>query len=531
MKNKTILFFTLLALVLTSCSKEQEKPIKEQPIQTVTIVHNPEVAPIVDWIKSEFEKYKPVVNNKIVKIEGIEKTDLTAMEKISSGKIKNDFWLVSSPSYIEYNNNNVKKFGSKQENCTQLFSTPIVLASSENTLKAINYNGDDSIIFREILENNFITETKVSILHTRPDLSSSGLAALIELSHIASNDKHGKLDMNITESPVFINQLRDIESIVSLYGTSENKLLPHVLQSDHKRPLIAILPEQAVVQFNLKKNSQEIKASYWMEYSICKSESKWRISDNDVVFTKLVNYLLSTNSQNFILKTGFRPAKMQTFSSPISEEYGVNPLQPQKLLSLQTGKQLKEIYEVWQKVKKPSNNIFIVDNSGSMQGETINTVKSQLSRYIDKLDNDDLTTLITFDDHVSVRIKFSQDKEKVIKELDRLIPSGGASTLNDAIMHAIQLFAVPQEKTYQKNLYLITDGADTSSKADILSVYTAIDNSYQNQPFNFSIFAIQRKDLDPVPLHKFIKQTNGKLVLSSQDNLTEKLKVFIPLTK
>ena len=534
MRIKNVLFYTLIALTLNSCSKEPEEIVKETPTQTVTIVHNSDVTPIVNWIPAEYEKYKPMPNKKIIKIEGIKKPDLVAMEEISSGKIKNDFWLVSSPAYVEYNNNNVKKLGSKQEDCTPLFSTPIVLATSQNVLKSINTNGDDTINFHEIFENNFNNETKISIFHTKPNLSSSGLAAFVELSHIASNDENGKLDMNITNSPVFINQLKDIESLVALYNSSESKIFPHVIQSDLKKPLIAIVPEQAVVKFNSKRKTPQIKAlyptegSYWMEYSICKSESKWRLSDNDKVFDMLVKYLLSERAQKVILENGFRPTKFQTLEAPISEEFGVNPSQPQKLLSVKKGEQLKNIYKVWRMVKKPANNIFIIDTSGSMQGETINTVKSFLSRYIKGLDADDINTLITYNDRINVRIKFSKDKDSILKELDKIIPNGG-STVNDAIMHAIQLFAVPQDIQYQKNLFLITDSSDSGSKIDPLSIHTAIDNSYMNQPFAFSIFAIQRNDLNPAPLHKFVKQTNGKLIFSTQDNLTEKLKQFFPL--
>jgi VWFA-related protein len=116
-----------------------------------------------------------------------------------------------------------------------------------------------------------------------------------------------------------------------------------------------------------------------------------------------------------------------------------------------------------------------IDTSGSMAGDKIREAESALSRFIyELLNKDDEMFLYRFSNYPTLLQGWTTDRQLIGRALGRLTPNGGTA-LYDAVIEAIPLAARGQ---YQKKaLLIISDGNDTSSRAEIRHVKQQIHES------------------------------------------------------
>jgi Ca-activated chloride channel family protein len=109
-----------------------------------------------------------------------------------------------------------------------------------------------------------------------------------------------------------------------------------------------------------------------------------------------------------------------------------------------------------------------LDTSGSMDGEKMAAAREALNSFLTQLNNpDDEVFLYTFDSNPVLVEGWTRDKNRLGYELGRLQPRGGTA-LYDAVAEAIPLAQSGHNR--KKALVIISDGNDTSSRTDVLSL-------------------------------------------------------------
>jgi VWFA-related protein len=109
-----------------------------------------------------------------------------------------------------------------------------------------------------------------------------------------------------------------------------------------------------------------------------------------------------------------------------------------------------------------------LDTSGSMDGEKMAAARQALERFLTQLlEPDDEVFLYRFDTVPVLVQGWTKDKQRVIAELIRLQPRGGTA-MYDAVAEAVPLAQSGQNR--KKALVIISDGNDTSSRIDVLSL-------------------------------------------------------------
>jgi Ca-activated chloride channel family protein len=57
---------------------------------------------------------------------------------------------------------------------------------------------------------------------------------------------------------------------------------------------------------------------------------------------------------------------------------------------------IQAVQQLWKQVKKPVDVALVIDTSGSMQGEKINSARNSLVQFINLLDDRDQLQVLTF---------------------------------------------------------------------------------------------------------------------------------------
>jgi Ca-activated chloride channel family protein len=116
-----------------------------------------------------------------------------------------------------------------------------------------------------------------------------------------------------------------------------------------------------------------------------------------------------------------------------------------------------------------------LDTSGSMAGDKIREAESALNRFtFELLDKDDEMFLYRFSNYPTLLQGWTTDRQLIGRALGRLTPNGGTA-LYDAVVEALPLAA--RGRFQKKALVIISDGNDTSSRADIRDVKQQIRES------------------------------------------------------
>jgi Ca-activated chloride channel family protein len=118
---------------------------------------------------------------------------------------------------------------------------------------------------------------------------------------------------------------------------------------------------------------------------------------------------------------------------------------------------------------------IVLDSSGSMAGEKIQSARSALDRFLyDLLDGDDQMFLYRFSDRPTLLQGWTSDRNLMSRALARIIPNG-ATTLYDAVAEAIPLAKTGTHR--KKALLIISDGNDTSSVTSLRELQQIIRES------------------------------------------------------
>ena len=111
---------------------------------------------------------------------------------------------------------------------------------------------------------------------------------------------------------------------------------------------------------------------------------------------------------------------------------------------------------------------IVLDTSGSMVGEKMAAARDALNRFLSQLlDEDDEVFLYRFDTRPMLIEGWTVDKRAVGRALARLQPNGGTA-MYDAVAEALPLAQAGRHR--KKALLIISDGNDTSSHTDVLTL-------------------------------------------------------------
>jgi uncharacterized protein YegL len=139
-------------------------------------------------------------------------------------------------------------------------------------------------------------------------------------------------------------------------------------------------------------------------------------------------------------------------------------------------KQQKELYENYKHlkahvgvtltVKNPEFNrpgidfVFVIDKSGSMEGDKLNLCKQTMEFIIKYLTKDDSVAIVTFDTCVTSTEmrKMDQAGKSYLQSFVSRIVSGSSTNLSGGLIEALSILRSLEEKNKSQVIFVLTDG-------------------------------------------------------------------------
>ena len=204
-------------------------------------------------------------------------------------------------------------------------------------------------------------------------------------------------------------------------------------------------------------------------------DAAW-VSDEHVdAAREWIDHLREEDQQRKFMDAGFRPATGTGFSVDERQyaSWGLTAQQPRSRIEpghLQPAV-LDGIISSWGAVKKPAIVTFVVDVSGSMNGEPLAQVQGRSHRLVDAIADSasqgsaDQVGLVTFSDTVQIEIAPSpiQESKYEIADAIHAMSAKGETALFDAVRRAIALTdSVAGDPRATRAVVVLSDGAATA---------------------------------------------------------------------
>jgi Ca-activated chloride channel family protein len=195
-----------------------------------------------------------------------------------------------------------------------------------------------------------------------------------------------------------------------------------------------------------------------------------------------IQYLLKDEQQRAFLNAGFRPAMDLPLDDPgskITSHYGLTSMPKATLLVPEKidPAVAAAIEKSWQEVKKPGIVTFVVDVSGSMDGEKMSQTKDGIIRALDNMAQNNQVGFLTFSNQVSNLIPvgpLSLNRYSIANVVKNM-RAQSETALYDGIKRGIEITdQAIGEANAIRAVVVLTDGQANTGKTRLDSLVTMI---------------------------------------------------------
>jgi tight adherence protein B len=151
---------------------------------------------------------------------------------------------------------------------------------------------------------------------------------------------------------------------------------------------------------------------------------------------------------------------------------------------------------------RASGAVLVVDTSGSMRGAPIAAARDAVRIFTEVVDPQTEIGFVTFADGVTEAADYTTDHDK-ITSLGGGLRARGETALHDALLAAVEM--AEERPIEQRNIVLLTDGADTASDSSFAQVHAAAVSS-ETRVF---IVGLQSPDYDPRSIRSLAEASHG----------------------
>lgn len=485
--NKYVRWFfalILLSLLLTACEFGIGKTVK------VSIIYGSEKQEWLEPLVTQFNAQKVKTGSgATIVVEATPMGSIESAEAIIAGTLKPTVWSPASSIYIPVANAEWQRGERSGELVVgtpkDLVLSPVVIAMWQPMAQALGW--PEKALGWADLANLATSEQgwaaygydiwgRFKFGHTHPRYSNSGIVAVIAEAYAGAGKQRG-LTLQDLQSETVKKFMAEVESSVIHYGTSTGFFAERMFERGPSYLSAAVLYENLVVAQETKRLSglsQQLpvvaiypkEGTFWSNHPYCILNAPW-VSEEQKAAAKLFeDFLLARPQQLTAISYGFRPADPSIpLTSPLDPNHGVDPIQPKTVLEIPTAEVIAGIQQLWRETKKPVDLVLVMDISGSMQGNKINSARTSLIQFVNLLDDRDRLQIILFGSDVLNLTPLSELGPKRADVLMRIagVTERGKTRLYDAIYQAYEDLEANGNLKHIQAIVVLSDGDDTSS--------------------------------------------------------------------
>jgi Ca-activated chloride channel homolog len=328
--------------------------------------------------------------------------------------------------------------------------------------------------------------------HTHPRYSNSGAIALVAATYAGAHKTRGLELADVAKAADFV---RGVQSSIVHYGRSTGFFADKMFTRGPAYLSAAVLYENLVVESALDPRYSgkpfpvvalyPKEGTFWSDhpYAILNLPSVTAEAREGAEAFRA--FLLSPDRQRLAeSRFGFRPADPQVpLGAPIDAAHGVDPNQPQNVLPNPPVAVTRRILDSFEDVKRPVSITFVIDTSGSMQGNALEQAKVGARVFLEGLPDGDDARVMFF----ASALRWQSEKPSPLKsyrgaliEAVQQCFANGGTALYDAILGAIKP-AAEEKKGAARAVIVLTDGEDTDSKSKLPELVAVLQRETQGE--------------------------------------------------
>ena len=358
--------------------------------------------------------------------------------------------------------------------------------------------------------------------HTHPGLSATGastLLAVVQAAEPAATAGEVPVDAEDVSQPIVQASVGAFESAVSWFSSNTANLAQTMSERGIDFLGAAVVYESDVIHYG--DGEPEIipvypfEGTYVAEHVACLNEAS---ADAEAALL-FRNYLHDGAAQEMAAAVGLRPVDDGVaLGAPFDEARGIDLSQPETVFATPDADALFAAQELWQSARKDVNLVMLLDVSGSMYGEKIDSMRRAAVQFVEQMGEDDVLTLIVFSSEPQVLIRnqrVGDNRAAIVEAIQNLI-SQGDTTLYDAIGQGATIIADNTRTETTDAMIVLTDGNDTASY-----LYSAEEAAAAASVSGATVFTIAYGgDADEELLQQLALSANGNYFQGDEASIT-----------
>jgi Ca-activated chloride channel family protein len=503
---------------------------------TVRIAYGSEKkAWLTDSIEAFHRTQPKTAAGRPIRIEALAEGSAESMESILAGRNDIAVWSPASSLLVDVLNDRWaegKGVGSGKpivESATPLVLSPVVIAMWEPMARALGWP-DKPLGWAEVAGFATSGETwgrhghpewgAFKFGHTHPGYSNSGAVALVAAAYAGAGKTRDLKPEDVSKAAPF---LRKVQANVVHYGRSTGFFAEKMYTRGPGYLSAAVLYENLVVESYLDPQYRNKpfpvvavyprEGTFWCDHPYAILQLPSVTPEVREAAESFKAFLLSGERQRAALQRfGFRPADPQIpLGPPLDTAHGVDPAQPKNVLENPKVAVTRKILDSFESVKRPVAVTFVIDTSGSMNGEPLARAKAGARVFMEGLPAGDTVRLLFFS---SSPRWVSESPEAVGVARPRLVSAidsafaDGGTALYDSILEALKPPpGIPAGAA--QAVIVLTDGQDTDSHSKLPELLGRLGQKGGEEASAPRIFAIAYGDKADPGVLKQIAEAGG----------------------
>jgi len=355
---------------------------------------------------------------------------------------------------------------------TRFAVSPVVIAMWQDTAHSMGYP-EKAIGWADLLST---ARSDPNFKWSHPSTSSaSGLLATLATFYAGAGKTRG-LTVDDATAEQTLAYVTALEKTVRYYGEGELAVVQQVQEKGRAYLDAFVVQEQLVIHFN-EQNREKLVAIYpvegtmWKDHPLVFLERPDTTTEQRQAYRSFSDFVLSTDAQMLVLTNGYRPTDLSipldSPSSPIKVENGVDPAQPKTTLQIPSPAVIQVVRDVWQYTKRKTNVYLVADVSGSMQGEKLEQAQEAFLTFLSLIKGEkERVGLIVFSSDVVEAVSLSElaTNREALRSTIANLNAGGDTSLLDAIDLAYERLQGLQDSERINAIVVMTDGKENNSR-------------------------------------------------------------------
>ena len=318
--------------------------------------------------------------------------------------------------------------------------------------------------------------------HTHPAYANSGLLSMTGFVYGIAG-KTETLTAADIYAPEVEEAMRQLEQNTSKYGRQAPALLELMASEGPSYLHAAAVPEAEAVRFNIERGDEltfplafifPAKGTIWADHPYCILDNADWVTDEQVEAAAVFrDYLLAREQQAVAIDNYLRPLDSSIpLHAPLDLANGTDPrvnttTVPQ--LPSPSAEISAAVIDLFQITKRKATVLLVLDVSGSMEGERINSARTATVEFLQRLDANDEVGVMIFSDGSQLLqspVRTGDVAETLAPRVESLVANGNTA-LYEAVCEAVKTTKTLQDEdvaTGETRLYgivLLSDGEDT----------------------------------------------------------------------